>query len=88
MPLADLEKKAFLHALDRCNQSVARAAEALGVSKVTFYAKLRSYGMHPKDRFDEEGPTSVRRQRASNPEPGDPFEPPTRTSASKIRTEK
>jgi transcriptional regulator with PAS, ATPase and Fis domain len=88
MPLADLEKKAFLHALDRCNQSVARAAEALGVSKVTFYAKLRSYGMHPKDRFDEEGPTSVRRQRASHPEPGDPFEPPTRTSASKIRTEK
>jgi transcriptional regulator with PAS, ATPase and Fis domain len=85
--LTELEKKAYLHALDKCNQSVARAAEALGVSKVTFYAKLRSYGMHPKDRFDEEGPTSVRRQRVS--ETGaEPFEPPTRTSQNKIPTEK
>ena len=63
LPLLELEKKAYLHALEKCNQSVARAAEALGVSKVTFYAKLRSYGMHPRDRFDDEGPTSVRRQR-------------------------
>jgi len=89
IPLSELEKKAFLHALERSGQSVARAAEALGVSKVTFYAKLRSYGMHPKDRFDEEGPTSVRRQRGATPvDPVDPFEPPTRTSTSKIRTEK
>ena len=72
LPLSEIEKRAFLHALDRSNQSVARAAEALGVSKVTFYAKLRSWGLHPKDRFDEENPTSVRRQRVS-----DPFEPPT-----------
>jgi DNA-binding NtrC family response regulator len=57
VPLADVEKNAFLHALDKCNQSVARAAEALGVSKVTFYAKLRSWGMHPKD---EGGPASAR----------------------------
>jgi transcriptional regulator with PAS, ATPase and Fis domain len=86
IPLAELEKKAFLHALDRSNQSVARAAEALGVSKVTFYAKLRAWGLHPRDQFGEEGPTSVRRQRAE--QPNDPFEPPTRTSTSKIRTEK
>jgi DNA-binding NtrC family response regulator len=86
IPLAELEKKAFLHALDRSNQSVARAAEALGVSKVTFYAKLRAWGLHPRDQFGEEGPTSVRRQRAE--QPTDPFEPPTRTSTSKIRTEK
>ena len=72
LPLSEIEKRAFLHALDRSSQSVARAAEALGVSKVTFYAKLRSWGLHPKDRFDEENPTSVRRQRVS-----DPFEPPT-----------
>jgi transcriptional regulator with PAS, ATPase and Fis domain len=94
VPLAEIEKKAYLHALDKCNQSVARAAEALGVSKVTFYAKLRSYGMHPKDRFDDEGPTSVRRQRAADarmtdpdigpPSQNQPFEPPTRTSQTKI----
>jgi transcriptional regulator with PAS, ATPase and Fis domain len=60
IPLAEVEKRAFLHALDRMNGNVARAAEALGVSKVTFYAKLRSWGMHPKDRTDEEGPTSAR----------------------------
>ena len=56
LPLAEVEKKAFLHALDHSNQSVARASEALGVSKVTFYAKLRSWGMHPKD----DGPASAR----------------------------
>jgi transcriptional regulator with PAS, ATPase and Fis domain len=60
LPLHEVEKKAFLHALDRCQQNVARAAEALGVSKVTFYAKLRSWGMHPKDRGEDDGPTSAR----------------------------
>ena len=35
-------------AIDRCGGSVSKAAEALGVSKVTIYAKLRSWGMHPK----------------------------------------
>jgi DNA-binding NtrC family response regulator len=86
LPLLELEKKAYLHALEKCNHNVARAAEALGVSKVTFYTKLRSWGMHPRDRFDDEGPTSVRRQRGgSGP---DPFEPPTRTSSTKVRGEK
>ena len=79
-PLSELEKRAFLHALERCNQSVPRAAEALGVSKVTFYAKLRSWGFHPKDRFEDEGPTGVRR-----PRPPAPFEPPT-TSRSRYRS--
>jgi DNA-binding NtrC family response regulator len=61
LPLAEVEKRAFLHALDRSSQSVSKASEALGVSKVTFYAKLRSWGMHPRDRADEEGgPTSAR----------------------------
>ena len=88
LPLVEVEKRAYLHALEKNNQSVARAAEALGVSKVTFYARLRSWGMHPRDRFEEsEGPTSVRRQRTSVPSL-EPFEPPTRTSVSKIPTEK
>jgi transcriptional regulator with PAS, ATPase and Fis domain len=61
LPLAEVEKRAFLHALERSGQSVSKASEALGVSKVTFYAKLRSWGMHPRDRADEEGnPASAR----------------------------
>ena len=50
VPLAEVEKRAFLHALAKCQNNVAKAAEALGVSKVTFYAKLRGWHMHPKDR--------------------------------------
>ena len=80
LPLSELERMAFLHAMQKSNQNVARAAEALGVSKVTFYSKLRSWGMHPKDRFDDEGPTNVRRARVSSAEP---FEPPTRTARAK-----
>jgi transcriptional regulator with PAS, ATPase and Fis domain len=62
LPLAEVEKRAILSAIDRCQGSVSRAAEGLGVSKVTIYAKLRSWGMHPKDRLEEtgEGPTSAR----------------------------
>lgn len=62
VPLAEVEKRAILTAIDRCGGSVSKAAEALGVSKVTIYAKLRSWGMHPKDRLDEtgEGPASAR----------------------------
>jgi transcriptional regulator with PAS, ATPase and Fis domain len=50
LPLVEVEKRAFLHALTKCDNNVARAAEALGVSKVTFYAKLRGWHLHPKDR--------------------------------------
>jgi transcriptional regulator with PAS, ATPase and Fis domain len=50
LPLVEVEKRAFLHALTKCENNVARAAEALGVSKVTFYAKLRGWHLHPKDR--------------------------------------
>ncbi len=87
VPLLELEKRAYLHALEKSNQNVARAAEGLGVSKVTFYAKLRTWGMHPRDRFDDEGPTSVRRSRVSS-SGAEPFEPPTRTSSTKMPTDK
>ncbi|MCU0663969.1 MAG: sigma 54-interacting transcriptional regulator [Myxococcota bacterium] len=50
LPLAQIERKAYLRALESCGGNVPKAAKALGVSKVTFYAKLRSWGMHPKDR--------------------------------------
>ena len=50
IPLAEVEKRAILHAIERSQGSVSKAADALGVSKVTIYAKLRSWGMHPRDR--------------------------------------
>ncbi len=49
LPLEEVEKRAFLEALARCGNNVAKAAQALGVSKVTFYSRLRSWGMHPRD---------------------------------------
>jgi transcriptional regulator with PAS, ATPase and Fis domain len=59
VPLAEVEKRAFLSALEKLG-SVAKAAEALGVSKVTFYAKLRSWGMHPKDSEAPVPPSRVK----------------------------
>ena len=57
VPLAEVERRVFLEAYERCNLNVAKAAEALGVSKATFYAKLRSWGKHPSD-----APPSARRR--------------------------
>ena len=50
MPMAEVERQAYLRALELCGGHVQRASKALGVSKVTFYAKLRAWGMHPRDR--------------------------------------
>jgi DNA-binding NtrC family response regulator len=58
VPLAEVEKRAFLDAFAVCGGNVSRAARALGVSKVTFYAKLRQWGLHPAD---EGSPPSTRR---------------------------
>jgi transcriptional regulator of acetoin/glycerol metabolism len=45
-----VERRTFLRALELCDGNVQRASQALGVSKVTFYAKLRAWGLHPRDR--------------------------------------
>src|SRR5262249_27640888 len=45
----EIERRAYLDAYERCNKSVTRASKALGVSKVTFYGKLRQFGMHPSE---------------------------------------
>jgi len=62
LSLAEVEKRAILNAIERCGGSVSKAADALGVSKVTIYAKLRAWGMHPRDRNEDsgEGPASAR----------------------------
>ena len=80
VPLAEVEKRAFLHALAKCQNNVAKAAEALGVSKVTFYAKLRGWHMHPKDR---ESTRDLSSEQESEPRvrDGEPLSPITRRSS-------
>jgi DNA-binding NtrC family response regulator len=68
LPLAEVERRAYLDAFHAFGGNVTRAARALGVSKVTFYTKLRQWGMHPAD---EPGPETLRRIRISE-SGGDP----------------
>jgi transcriptional regulator with PAS, ATPase and Fis domain len=49
-PLAVVEKRAFMQAYDLSSGNVAKAAQALGVSKVTFYAKLKQWGVQVASR--------------------------------------
>ncbi len=49
-PLSVVEKRAFMQAFDLCGGNVAKAAQALGVSKVTFYAKLKQWGVQVASR--------------------------------------
>jgi DNA-binding NtrC family response regulator len=69
VPLVEVERRAFLEALAACGGSVSRAARALGVSKVTFYAKLRRWGLHPTD-----GPPSSPTLATSLPVGDPPYE--------------
>jgi two-component system response regulator AtoC len=43
--MEDIEKKAILEALTRCNGNRTRAAETLGLSRKTILNKLKSYGL-------------------------------------------
>ncbi|MDH5491972.1 MAG: sigma 54-interacting transcriptional regulator, partial [Myxococcales bacterium] len=43
LPLAEVERRIFQHALDRYRGNVAKAARALGVARGTFYNKMRRY---------------------------------------------
>jgi len=59
LPLAEVERRTFLRALELCDGNVQQASSALGVSKVTFYAKLRAWGMRPRDRARRPRSSSV-----------------------------
>jgi DNA-binding NtrC family response regulator len=48
MPLAELEKRAILKAIEHTNGDRARAASLLGIGRTTLYRKLKEYG------FDDE----------------------------------
>ncbi len=43
IPLADLEKKAILHALRKTSGNIQKASKALNISRTTFYNKLEKY---------------------------------------------
>lgn len=47
-PLDVLERKAILQALELTQGNLKKAAEALQVSRTTFYNKLKKYGLSPK----------------------------------------
>jgi DNA-binding NtrC family response regulator len=66
LPLVEVERRAYLDAFQAFNGHVPRAARALGVSKVTFYAKLRQWGLHPSD---EPGPETLRSIRLAEQPP-------------------
>jgi sigma-54 dependent transcriptional regulator, acetoin dehydrogenase operon transcriptional activator AcoR len=76
LPLAEVERRAYLDAYDKSQRSVTRAAKALGVSKVTFYGKLRQFGMHPSEATGE-----VPAYRSTSKIPvADPYSPPESTN--------
>jgi Nif-specific regulatory protein len=92
-PLAVVEKRAFMQAYDLCQGNVAKAAQALGVSKVTFYAKLKQWGIHVASRTKAASDEAIEREvqrrleerlraleggrEARAPQIEDPFDPPT-----------
>jgi two-component system response regulator HydG len=43
-PLAELEKRAILHAITTLNGDKLEAAKQLGIGKTTLYRKLKEYG--------------------------------------------
>jgi hypothetical protein len=85
LPLAEIERRAYLDAYERCNKSVTRASKALGVSKVTFYGKLRQFGMHPSEvtgelpAYRSVGRLSIEPTPSTAPTTGE-FEPPPSTT--------
>jgi DNA-binding NtrC family response regulator len=72
LPLSEIERRAYLEAYERSSRSVTRAAKALGVSKVTFYGKLRQFGMHPAEVTGE---IPALRQTSSRMAVADPLDP-------------
>jgi len=79
LPLAEVERHAYLEAYERSNRSVTRASKALGVSKVTFYGKLRQFGMHPAEMTGEI--PAMRQQSSRHMAVADPIDPTSETLA-------
>ena len=60
--LSVVERRAFMQAYDLMDGNVGKAAQALGVSKVTFYAKLKQWGIHVAIRARGSTEDSIERE--------------------------
>jgi DNA-binding NtrC family response regulator len=54
MPLAELEKRQILHAVEKCDGNRTQAAKKLGISIRTLRNKLHEYGVGGKDDAGED----------------------------------
>jgi DNA-binding NtrC family response regulator len=54
IPLAELEKRQILHAVDKCGGNRTQAAKKLGISIRTLRNKLHEYGVGAKEDAAEE----------------------------------
>ena len=45
LPLAEVERRAVVRALEAADHNVTRAAQALGINRATLYRKLKKYGV-------------------------------------------
>jgi len=45
LPFAEVEKRAILGAIKKCNNDISKAARKLGLSRATLYRKLEKYGV-------------------------------------------
>ena len=48
--LDDVEKDHILHVLEDCSGNQTRAAEVLGIDRVTLHHKLKKYGWNRKEK--------------------------------------
>jgi DNA-binding NtrC family response regulator len=53
-PLAEIEKRQILHAVERCGGNRTQAAKKLGISIRTLRNKLHEYGVGTKEDAAEE----------------------------------
>ena len=45
LPLTEIERQALIHALEATDNNITQAAQALGISRVTLYRKLKKYNI-------------------------------------------
>ena len=49
LSLEEIEKQALVHALEVTDNNITKAAQALGINRVTIHRKLRKYNMLDKE---------------------------------------
>src|SRR6185436_4160007 len=54
--MEEVERQAYVEALERFEGNVSRAAQALGVSRGTFYNKMRRHGIEARSQVRQSTP--------------------------------